>query len=76
MLILTRRINETIIINDNITITVLSFKGKQVRIGINAPKDILIDRQEIHQKKQLETHPSNGNSPAIDIATYFGDHSN
>jgi carbon storage regulator len=76
MLILTRRIGETIIINDNITITVLGVKGNQVRMGINAPKDIAVDRQEIYDKKHAEFHPSNGNSPAVDIAYYFGDHSN
>ena len=76
MLILTRRIGETIIINDNITVTVLGVKGCQVRLGINAPKDVSVDRQEIHDKKQLEIHPSKGNSPAVDIAAYFGDHSN
>ncbi len=74
MLILTRRIGETIIINDSITVTVLGVKGNQVRLGINAPKDVSVDRQEIHDKKQL--HASNGNSPAVDIAAYFGDHSN
>jgi len=50
MLILTRKIGETIVIGDNITVTVLNIKGNQIRIGINAPQDIQIHRNEIYQK--------------------------
>ncbi len=50
MLILTRKVSETLIIGDNITITVLGISGNQVRIGINAPKDISIHRKEIYIK--------------------------
>lgn len=75
MLILTRRINETIIINDDITFTVLGVKGNQVRLGICAPDNVKVNRQEIYQRKYMK-HPSDGDSPAIDIAAYFGDHSN
>ena len=50
MLILTRRTLEKLIINDNITITILSMKGNQVRIGIDAPKDVTVHREEIHKK--------------------------
>ena len=50
MLILTRRTNESIIINDDIKITVLGIKGNQVRIGIDAPKDVSVHREEIYRK--------------------------
>jgi carbon storage regulator len=54
MLILTRRIGETLMIDDNVTVTVLGVKGNQVRIGVNAPKDVSVHREEIYQKIQQE----------------------
>jgi len=50
MLILSRRLEESILIGDEIKITILSVKGKQVRLGIEAPKEIAVNREEIHMK--------------------------
>ena len=52
MLILTRRVGETLLVGDDITLTVLAVKGNQVRIGVNAPKNVSICRQEIYEKLQ------------------------
>ena len=54
MLILTRRTNETLMIGDDIKITVLNVKGNQVRIGIDAPNDIAVHREEIYERIQNE----------------------
>lgn len=54
MLILTRRVGETLVIGDDVTITVLEVKGSQVRIGINAPKSVSVHREEIYLKIQQD----------------------
>lgn len=62
MLILTRRIGETLIIGDDVNITVLGVKGNQVRLGINAPKDVSVHREEIYLRIQQEKEDdSSGN---------------
>lgn len=54
MLILTRRVGETIMVGDTVTFTILGVKGNQVRCGINAPKDIAVHREEIYERIRRE----------------------
>jgi len=50
MLILTRKVNETLMVGDDVSVTVLGIKGGQIRIGINAPRDVAVHRQEVYEK--------------------------
>jgi carbon storage regulator len=61
MLILTRRIGETLMVGDEVTVTVLGVKGNQVRLGVNAPKDVAVHREEIYQRIQSEKSDDLGN---------------
>ncbi len=66
MLILTRRVGETLMIGGEVTVTVLGVKGNQVRVGINAPKDVPVHREEIFQRLQQaeEIEPALTDGPA------------
>ena len=63
MLILTRRVGETVVIGDEITVTVLGIKGNQVRIGVNAPRSVTVHREEIFERIRLER--SDDHDPVI-----------
>ena len=62
MLILTRRVGETVVIGNDVDVTVLGVKGNQVRLGVKAPKDIPVHREEIYQRICEEQRNGNSNS--------------
>ena len=63
MLILTRRVGETLMVGDDVTVTVLGVKGNQVRIGVNAPKAVAVHREEIYQRIQGEKNGDGSSEP-------------
>lgn len=68
MLILTRRVGETVMIGDDVTITVLGVKGNQVRVGINAPKSVAVHREEIYERIKREQQADLAEKPKADYA--------
>ena len=69
MLILTRRVGEALMIGDNVTVTVLGIKGNQVRIGVLAPKEVGVHREEIYERIQHEKEAKSGSAPPAVAAT-------
>ena len=72
MLILTRRVGETVMIGNEVTVTVLGVKGNQVRIGVNAPKDVAVHREEIYERikreGELDSHSGASVAKIVDDA--------
>lgn len=69
MLILTRRVGESLMIGDEVSVTVLGVKGNQVRLGVNAPKTVAVHREEIYQRIQQEKAEGRSRpSPGADLA--------
>ena len=72
MLILTRRVGETVMIGNDVTVTVLGVKGNQVRIGVNAPKDVAVHREEIYERikreEDLDSRPGATSPKMVDDA--------
>jgi carbon storage regulator len=71
MLILTRRVGETVMIGNDVTVTVLGVKGNQVRVGVNAPKEVAVHREEIYEriKREEQTGVSTRRSPSSETGS-------
>jgi carbon storage regulator len=69
MLILTRRVGETVMIGNEVTVTVLGVKGNQVRIGINAPKNVAVHREEIYERIKREQQGEHDESSSSEFAS-------
>ena len=74
MLILTRRTNETLMVGDDVTVTVLGVKGNQVRIGVNAPREIAVHREEIYDRIRAENLQKNVVKAIFRHILVLGDH--
>ncbi|MEI8298967.1 MAG: carbon storage regulator CsrA [Pseudomonadota bacterium] len=75
MLILTRRVGETVMIGEDVTVTVLGVKGNQVRVGVNAPREVAVHREEIFDRIKLEEagHGESGNrADDVEIHSVYG----
>lgn len=64
MLVLTRKLNQSIVINDSIEVVVLEVRGEQVRLGIKAPRDVAVHRKEIFDQIQAENESATGTDPS------------
>ena len=74
MLILTRRVGETVIIGNDVDVTVLGVKGNQVRLGVKAPREVTVHREEIFERIVRERQNGNGNGAIGNGATDHTDH--
>jgi len=72
MLILTRRVGETVMIGSDVTVTVLGVKGNQVRVGVNAPRDVAVHREEIFERIKREEQAANSEHAKANGATAAG----
>jgi carbon storage regulator len=71
MLILTRRVGETVVIGNDVTVTILGVKGNQVRVGINAPKTVAVHREEIYERIKREQEGTSGDATDPTSPTEF-----
>jgi carbon storage regulator len=65
MLILTRRVGETVVIGNDVTVTVLGVKGNQVRLGVNAPREVAVHREEIYERIKQEKAAEETQQPKL-----------
>ena len=74
MLILTRRVGETVMIGNDVTVTVLGVKGNQVRVGVNAPRDVAVHREEIFERIKREEQAEEGSTRTAAVNGNGQDH--